>query len=559
MVATRERARIASPYHAAPAPVGPRRQGWIRPSLVIVAVIAAAVYGLWPLVTRPTPRGVDTPAEEFSAARAMEHVVAIAQRPHPVGSAAMGDVATYLAEQLTAARVEVDRPDIGGLHNVVGRIPGIEPRGAILFVSHADSVPAGPGAGDNATGAAALVEVARALSAGQPLRNDVIVLLEDGEERGFLGGETFAESHPWMTDVRVVIGVDTAAWGPPHVSQTSNGNGLIVDAYARGVRHPLAYGFAGALDADSAYETTPFRLRSLPAMEIEDNYANVDQHTSRDTADGVDPGRVQQVGDQALDLARALGRMDLRDAEAPDRVFHTFAGIGVVHYAVSWDVVLTGLAALGLGAAVTIGVRRRVLRPGRLLASSALAIGLVLAVTLAGVGLAALYDAWRPNPNPDIAEYLLPSSAAYAIASYGLLVVLLALGYWRLGRRLGFAHIGLGFLVLLTLLTLLLLAAFPGSEYAMVWPCLFATAAWCGVLLRPDRSATALLAPALVGVALIAPLMPDGYFGTGVANIPVVAFTAAIGLGALLGPALTIGGVESERKRPAPDAVLIDA
>ncbi len=40
-------------------------------------------------------------------------------------------------------------------------------------------------------------------------------------------------------------------------------------------------------------------------------YASPGQHTAADTAANIDPARVQQAGDQALGLARALGSQDL--------------------------------------------------------------------------------------------------------------------------------------------------------------------------------------------------------------------------------------------------------
>jgi hypothetical protein len=48
-------------------------------------------------------------------------------------------------------------------------------------------VPTGPGASDDGSGVAALLETARALAIGTPLRNDVIFLFTDAEEVGLLG------------------------------------------------------------------------------------------------------------------------------------------------------------------------------------------------------------------------------------------------------------------------------------------------------------------------------------------------------------------------------------
>jgi hypothetical protein len=281
-------------------------------------------------------------------------------------------VADFLAGELGDVGVEVDRQDVAGLHNVVARIRGTSSTGAVLFVTHADSVPEGPGAVDNATGAAVLLETTRAVTAGAGLRNDVIVLLEDGEERGFLGGEAFADTHPWMADVKVAVGLDTAAWGPPQVIQISGDDGLLVQAYAEGARAPLAYGLVATEDPDAEYETFPFRSRGIPAVEIEDTYANVDQHTVRDTAEGVDPGRVHQMGDQALGLARYLGDEDLTDATAPDRVFHTLPGFGVMHYPIMWDAIVVVFVLAGFATVVAVGVRRGRLR-GRRIVLGALA------------------------------------------------------------------------------------------------------------------------------------------------------------------------------------------
>ena len=57
---------------------------------------------------------------------------------------------------------------------VVARLEGSNPGGkAVLLMAHYDSVPAGPGAGDDLSGVAAILEAARALKAGPPPANPV--------------------------------------------------------------------------------------------------------------------------------------------------------------------------------------------------------------------------------------------------------------------------------------------------------------------------------------------------------------------------------------------------
>lgn len=67
------------------------------------------------------------------------------------------------------------RPDVTILamvENVVARRPGTRGDGpALLLMSHYDSVPSGPGAGDDASGVAIVLETLRALGHREPLDN----------------------------------------------------------------------------------------------------------------------------------------------------------------------------------------------------------------------------------------------------------------------------------------------------------------------------------------------------------------------------------------------------
>ncbi len=84
--------------------------------------------------------------------------------------------------------------------NVVARIPGKKDTGAVLiFCAHYDSHPAGldaggraPGADDNATGVAVLLEGARVL-AGKPVNTSVELVFFSNEEQGHKGSKAYVE------------------------------------------------------------------------------------------------------------------------------------------------------------------------------------------------------------------------------------------------------------------------------------------------------------------------------------------------------------------------------
>lgn len=76
------------------------------------------------------------------------------------------------------------------LLNLPGQNPG---QAAILVGAHYDSVPGSPGADDNASGVAVLLELARALAA-QPPRRPVRLVAFDLEEMGLVGSRHYAET-----------------------------------------------------------------------------------------------------------------------------------------------------------------------------------------------------------------------------------------------------------------------------------------------------------------------------------------------------------------------------
>ncbi|MGI5442929.1 M28 family peptidase [Streptomyces shenzhenensis] len=75
--------------------------------------------------------------------------------------------------------------------NLVAELPGSGPGPVVVVGAHLDTVQGSPGADDNASGVAAVLELARLL--GQlPRRPAVVLLLSDMEELGFVGARAAA-------------------------------------------------------------------------------------------------------------------------------------------------------------------------------------------------------------------------------------------------------------------------------------------------------------------------------------------------------------------------------
>ncbi|SEK58154.1 Zn-dependent amino-or carboxypeptidase, M28 family [Nonomuraea pusilla] len=521
---------------AASVPVAPARnrsRGYPIPAMAawLLASLAALLSVLQ--IVPPDPVPAQAGPGEFSSARAMEHLKQIAVEPRPTGSPRAAAVRDLLVRTLTSAgftaQVQVTtvvRGQAPGMftgarvENVVARLRGMQQGPAVLLSAHYDSVPAGPGANDDGVAVAALLETARALKAGPPLRNDVIILLSDGEERGLLGAQAFVDQHPWARSVGMALNFEARGGGGPSIMfETGRGNGLLIKGLAQ-APDPVATSLATAV-----YRTLPndtdfsiFRQADIPGL----NFAYVGEHAyyhnAADTLENVEPATVQHQGDYALTLARHFGMADLNAVRAPDVSFFTLPGLGLVSYQNGLVLPLGGLALLLLAAAVTVGVRRRRLS-GKGLRTSLLFL-------LAGTASSALVPAalwWgitviRPDHQVIV----------YDDVWYGTALLLAAAGtalLWLRAaiRRAGSDHLlaGVGLVWALPLAVALALA--PEGAYLLTWPLLLYAGALLYLYARPDRSPAALVPAAVAAAVLFAPVLYLLHLTLGIALIWVVA------------------------------------
>ncbi|MDQ6623630.1 MAG: M20/M25/M40 family metallo-hydrolase [Verrucomicrobiota bacterium] len=130
-------------------------------------------------------------------------------------------------------------------HNVVGKIDGSDPRLKdewLIYSAHWDHLGKHPelkgdqifnGALDNASGVAAILELAQAhMKLPEPTKRSVLVLATTAEEAGLLGAKYYAE-HPLYPLAKTVadINIDgTSVWGKTHdIEDISDGNSDLDD------------------------------------------------------------------------------------------------------------------------------------------------------------------------------------------------------------------------------------------------------------------------------------------------------------------------------------------
>ena len=150
------------------------------------------------------PFDVGRLVHSIDADRLRAHVARLSEGDrHPIYSAERHTAAAdYIADVLEEAALHVrvhpfTKGELEG-RNLIAAIPGSQPElSPILVCAHYDSVAGSPGADDNASGVAALLECARALS-GATLRRPVefaALDMEEGQplEGALLGGRALAE------------------------------------------------------------------------------------------------------------------------------------------------------------------------------------------------------------------------------------------------------------------------------------------------------------------------------------------------------------------------------
>lgn len=112
----------------------------------------------------------------------------------PMATLGFGDAVELLKRKAGRLKLQVATTieEVTGL-NVVASLPASGER-RLNVSAHYDSVPSGPAAADNATGAACALEVVRALSRTQ-LEASVDLVLFSAEEIGLYGAGAYAEQH----------------------------------------------------------------------------------------------------------------------------------------------------------------------------------------------------------------------------------------------------------------------------------------------------------------------------------------------------------------------------
>jgi hypothetical protein len=319
-------------------------------------------------VHKPTPLPTPQPAlpasfERFDAVELASELARLYPDRVP-GTAGAAGAAAWIREQLSPYNLKVvsDRfranvPGIGErtLENQLVTVPGRSPD-EIVVMSHRDDDGTGPGANNNASGIAALIQLAR--SYGSPIgaravspQHTLVFVATDGGAFGALGARRFAETHRG----HVVAAIDLAALagsGPPRIVLAGTeprlaSPGFVETAAQRvleqaGTRPAHPGPLAQLVDLAFPYtlnEQGPLLAQGIPALTLTSG-GERPPAAFVDRPDQLDGLRLVQLGRSAQQLLRWL---DFGAELAPGTARYVYFGPRILP---GWAIELVLLAAL---------------------------------------------------------------------------------------------------------------------------------------------------------------------------------------------------------------------
>ncbi|AVR45002.1 peptidase M28 [Christiangramia fulva] len=316
------------------------------------------------------------PLTQFSTKRAFEHVQAIGEKPHYLGSRAHSEVRNYIVNQLQEMGLEVQTQEGYVLNkhailtkptNILARLKGSGDGEALLLMTHYDSAPHSSfGASDAGSGVATILEGIRAfLARNSSFKNDIIILFTDAEELGLNGAELFVKDHPWAKDVALALNFEARGSGGNSfmLLETNDKNAKLIEAFKKAnprfpVTNSLAYSIYKMLpnDTDLTVLREQSNINGYNFAFIDDHY---DYHTALDKPENLDKETLAQQGSYLMPLLDYFKDADLENLNSDRDLIYFNLPFGLlVTYSFDWITPMLVLAILTFLVLMVYGIKK---------------------------------------------------------------------------------------------------------------------------------------------------------------------------------------------------------
>ena len=522
-----------------------------------------------------------------------EHVATITERPHPIGSAANREVRDYIVQYFESLGLETEVQKttvifrhpfqtesptiIGNVENIFARLrgtgKGVGVNEDLVLMAHYDSRADGPGAGDDASGTASIMEAARILVADPTPRHDVIFLITDGEEVGLLGAQGFFRQHPAAQKAGLILDFEArGSYGVSSMFETSDGNAWLIDNLLDSAPNlnasSLTYEIYKRMPNDTDMSIT--RGEGIPGLNFAFISGLHDYHSMGDSVANLSSDTLAQQANYVLETARhfaSLGEWpdpEVQIADGDMTYFNLWNGV-VVSYSEGVAAAI-GIAVLLLGLWVLFGALRAGTVSWRSLGLGVLALFVVLAIVSnifesmidhlrgadAGVARLVSLGEWpffvfmtvtlgvvvwfvsaieRRMSKVEVFVSVLAIAALVLLSGrpwFGAVLFVLIFApllLWLRSRKTK-PSLWAATLLLWWLLTAVVLFAAPNASYVFAWP--LAVVLLGTVLLRNNESALLNILIAIIPLLLLVHVLILAYLGLGMGLPQVVMMFSAL-------------------------------
>lgn len=372
---------------------------------------------------------------------------------------------------------------------------------AVMVASHYDSVPAGPGAGDDGAGVAASLEIA-ALLKDKDLARPVLVLITDGEEVGLVGAASFVAKDPFAKLVSAVVSMEArGVSGPVAMFQTSTPNGRDVSA----LKSDIQAASSNSLASD-VYQRMPNGTDVTEYLALDIDVGNFAiggspefYHTSRDNLAMLDKRSFFHMGASALNTVEAYLEQSGHEPEQ-QWIYTDFLGIVMLALPQIFSIPLIMLAGLSTLAVFFIkgsgSPVRSLLLP---FVAIVMGVGVALVATLA-------IDAVRAETHFAAAHPWALRAAQNSAALFGALLAI-----WLCGKTVSRRRLLMSSWACLALLGGVLSLFFPGAAILIVPAMLVILVACCFMFVNKDTVADVFaVVAAMVFLVIVVPISALG-------------------------------------------------
>lgn len=357
----------------------------------------------------------------------------------------------------------------GDVENILARLEGTGTGKAVLLAVHYDSVGAGPSVSDDGVAVAATLEIARILRAGPELDNDVIFLIDDGEEASLLGAVAFTAKHPWAADVGAVVNLEARGTaGRSYMFETGTDNAWLIDLMGSNVPRPttssLFYSVYQRLPNDTDF--TVFKHFGMNGVNFAFIKDVAHYHTPLDNLARASLATMQHHGDNALGMVRALANADLVRHPTGTASWFDVWGFGLLAWPETSNLPAAIASLILVLVAGGFRWRRRAITTGQIKSGMILYPAALLSATVLALLTVWILTALGKLPAWPAAGWA-PRAAFWMIGiATGMLWISL------LGRRAGVTATWLGAVFWLAILALLSSILLAGASYLFLVPAL---------------------------------------------------------------------------------------